>query len=73
MSEDQGANQGYSFIALVISSGILGYLIDKFANTAPWGLLSFLVIGIVYATYKAQKAMNPNGASSDDKKGGKKE
>lgn len=64
----QDENTGYSFLATVISSGILGYGIDHFADTAPWGLLGMMVIGLIYATYKAQKTLNPD----KDKKGGKK-
>lgn len=69
---DDSSNQGYSFLALVIASGIIGYGIDFFFLTQPWGLLGFMVIGIVYATYKAQKAMNKPSVSEltqkDDKK-----
>lgn len=69
---DDSSNQGYSFLATVIASGIVGYGVDFFFPTQPWGLIGFMIIGIVYATYKAQKAMN-NPASSgpgekDDKK-----
>ena len=76
IEEEQGANTGYSFIATVIASGIIGFAIDKFFPTAPWGLLSFLIIGIIYATYKAQMAMQETQSSatskSDDKKDDKK-
>ena len=57
MSEDQGSNSGYSFLAIVIAAGLIGFAIDKFVGSQPWGMLGFLVIGIVYATYKAQLAM----------------
>ncbi len=63
MSADS-SNQGYSFLATVIASGVIGYGVDFFFPTQPWGLICFLVIGLVYATYKAQKAMN-NPAPSD--------
>jgi len=76
METDRGANTGYSFMATVIAAGIIGYIIDKYFPTAPWGLLGFLVIGIVYATYKAQMAMQETSSSSashsDDKKDDKK-
>lgn len=68
MSEEQGSNTGYSFLATVIASGIIGFFIDKFFETQPWGLLGFLLFGIVYATYKAQIAMqNPAPAKEDEK------
>ncbi len=66
------ANAGYSFLGLVISSGILGFAIDRVFGIAPWGLMGFLIIGFVYATYKAQKAMQEPVDDEDDKKGDKK-
>lgn len=70
------SNAGYGFFGLVISSGIIGFATDKFFETAPWGLMGFLLIGIVYGTYKAQMAMNPaeddppkiDDGKKDDKK-----
>lgn len=67
------ANQGYSFIATVIAGGIIGYIIDAFLPTAPWGLLGMMVVAIIYATYKAQLAMNAPPSSEDEKKDDKKE
>jgi len=73
METDHGANTGYSFIATVIAAGVIGYAIDKFFPTAPWGLLGFLIIGIVYATYKAQMAMQETSKSSSFDSGDKKD
>jgi len=61
------SNTGYNFLGLVIAGAIVGYIVDKFAGTAPWGLIGFLVIGLVYATYKAQKDMNTPIDKKDDK------
>lgn len=61
------ANAGYNFLGTVIASGIIGYGIDYVFKTAPWGLLSFMVIGLVYATFLAQKAMNPPPESTPEK------
>jgi len=61
-------NSGYSFLATVISAGIVGYVLDIIANTTPWGFIGFMVIGLVYATYKAQRIMNPPPIKNDDKK-----
>ena len=65
-------NAGYGFLGIVISSGILGFVIDKFAGTQPWGLMGFLVIGFVYATYKAQKSMQKYDSTQEDQKDDKK-
>jgi len=60
-------NAGYSFIALVIASVILGYAIDRFAGTSPWGLIGFVAIGFIYATYKTQKEMNAENTKNIEK------
>ncbi|MGH1398316.1 MAG: AtpZ/AtpI family protein [Alphaproteobacteria bacterium] len=67
-NEADGYNQGYSFLATIIAAGIIGYAIDHYAQTQPWGFLGFMCIGIIYATYKAQKAMNPPDQQDDPKK-----
>jgi ATP synthase protein I len=33
------------FISAVIVGAILGYLLDRFASTGPWGLIVFLLLG----------------------------
>ena len=33
------------FIAAVVVGGILGYLLDRFAGTAPWGMIVLLLLG----------------------------
>lgn len=49
---------GYEFLGMVITSGLLGYGIDRFFGIAPWGMIILIVLGFITATYKAQKAMN---------------
>ncbi|MEM7651211.1 MAG: AtpZ/AtpI family protein [Pseudomonadota bacterium] len=53
-----GMRTGSEFLASVIGAAILGYIIDRFAGTVPWGLLGCMVLGFVSATIRAQKAMN---------------
>lgn len=33
------------FIAGVVVGAVLGYLLDRFAGTSPWGLIVFLILG----------------------------
>ncbi len=33
------------FIAAVAVGAMLGYLLDRFAGTAPWGMIIFLLLG----------------------------
>ena len=53
-----GSKTGYEFLGTVISGGILGFAIDYFFETAPWGLMVCIVFGFVSATIRAQTAMN---------------
>ena len=52
-------NTGYNFLGTVISAGIVGFVLDKVAETQPWGLIGFMVIGLIYAVWLAQREMNP--------------
>lgn len=67
------ANSGYSFLGTVISAGIVGYVLDIVAKTTPWGFIGFMVIGLIYATYKAQKIMNPPAEKKPDETDSKKD
>lgn len=52
-SSNQEAAKGFAlavklsseFIAGVIVGALLGYLIDRFVGTAPWGMIIFLLLG----------------------------
>jgi ATP synthase protein I len=56
-SEDQGGQQGSlrgyawafrlasEFFAGIVVGGMIGWLIDRFAGTSPWGLIVFLLVG----------------------------
>ncbi len=35
------------FVSAIVVGAILGYLVDKFAGTSPWGLAIFLLLGFV--------------------------
>jgi ATP synthase protein I len=50
---DRGYAQGNRIIAALIGSligsALIGWLIDRFAGTAPWGLIVMLFLGIAVA------------------------
>lgn len=52
-----GSNIGYEFLAYVISGGIVGYVVDRFAGTLPWGLIIFIILGFVAGVYRANERM----------------
>lgn len=56
-AESDGANVGYEFLAYVISGGLLGFGIDKFFDTLPWGMMGFIVFGFVAGVFRANKRM----------------
>ena len=50
---DEGSRKGYSqalkisseFISAIVVGGLLGYLLDYFLPTKPWGLVVFVLLG----------------------------
>jgi len=52
-SHSEGTSIAYEFLAYVISGGLLGYAIDHFFNSAPWGMMFFVVFGFIGAVYRA--------------------
>jgi ATP synthase protein I len=49
----EASRQGYAeamklsseFIAAIIAGAVLGYLLDRFVGTAPWGMIILLLLG----------------------------
>jgi ATP synthase protein I len=44
------------FVAGVLLGGLIGWLIDHFARTSPWGLIAFLLLGFGAGTLNAMRA-----------------
>jgi len=44
------------FVAGVVLGGLIGWLIDHFARTSPWGLIVFLLLGFGAGTLNAMRA-----------------
>ncbi len=60
-SYGKGHNAAGEFLASVIAGGLLGYAIDRYFETSPWGLFFFICLGFVSAAIRATKA-----ATKDD-------
>jgi ATP synthase protein I len=54
-AESRGWAIGIEFIGTIVVCTILGWLIDHFAHTTPWGIVIFLILGFVTAVYRTQK------------------
>ncbi len=61
--ERRGAQAGSEFLASIIGGAILGYGIDWMFDIQPWGMLTFMILGFVSGTYRAQATMH----ESDEK------
>ncbi len=63
-AQDQGAERssraGSEFLANIFAGALIGYLIDSFFNTEPWGLIFMMVMGFVSGVYRANAAMKKN-------------
>lgn len=54
-ADNSSERQGYGlaiklsseFIAAVFVGAIIGFLLDKYAGSAPWGMIIFLMLGFV--------------------------
>lgn len=44
------------FVSGVLAGALIGWLIDHFAGTRPWGLIVFLLLGFVTGVYNLVKA-----------------
>lgn len=55
---------GFSFGMSVIAGGVLGWGVDYFAKTKPWGLLAGLGLGLVAGMVRFVKEAKQAGADS---------
>ncbi len=60
-----GLSSGYAFLGSVIGAGVLGFAIDHYFETAPWGMMILLVLGFVGATIRAQREMNADNRKDE--------
>lgn len=56
------------FIAGVLAGGILGWMVDRFLGTKPWGLIVLLMLGFATGVYNVVRASGAiSGASTKDR------
>jgi len=54
------------FVAGIVIGGLIGWAIDRFAGTTPWGLIVFLLLGFAAGTLNAMRAaglVTPQGTT----------
>ena len=58
--DNRGMRAGSEFLAAVIGFTALGFGIDKYFNTTPWGMIILSILGFVGGVYTASKTMKEN-------------
>ncbi len=51
------ASAGYTLIGALLLLGGIGYAVDAWQGTTPWGLLAGLILGIVVGFYELAKVV----------------
>jgi F0F1-type ATP synthase assembly protein I len=51
------ASASYTLIGAILLLGGIGYAVDSWQGTAPWGLLVGLMVGIVIGFYELMKTI----------------
>jgi len=51
------AGAGYTLIGAILLLGAIGYAIDAWRGSSPWGLLVGLLLGIVVGMYELAKTV----------------
>ncbi len=68
-AESLGWAVGIEFVGVVLVSTFIGYMIDRFAGSGPWGLIVMLVLGFAAGVYRAAKTSNQfDAVSTNDSK-----
>jgi ATP synthase protein I len=68
-AENKGWAVGIEFVGTVLVSAFIGWLIDKWVDTAPWVMIVFLVLGFVAGLRRAMVTSNQIDNSSNSKHG----
>jgi len=63
----RSGHAGAEFLANVFAGAIIGYLIDSFAGTRPWGMIGMMVLGFVSGVIRANAAMRENNKKNAQK------
>ncbi|TDI26548.1 MAG: hypothetical protein E2P06_02300 [Acidobacteria bacterium] len=51
------ASAGYTLIGAILGLGGVGHLVDRWATTSPWFLLTGLLVGLVIGFYELAKTV----------------
>lgn len=60
------ARAGSEFLASVFAATLIGYGIDTFFNSKPWGMIGFMMVGFITAVYRANATMQENNKKTEN-------
>jgi ATP synthase protein I len=58
------------FIAAIVVGGVLGYVLDRYAGTGPWGLIVLLLLGFCAGVLNVLRATGQVAQPGRDKRKG---
>lgn len=67
-----GVKLSSEFISAIIVGALLGYLLDHFAGTSPWGMIFFLLIGFCAGVLNVLRSTGVVAKAPYDELGDKK-
>lgn len=63
-----GYSLGIEFISAIFMGGMVGYFIDNYFQTNPWGMIVFLVFGILAGGLNIYRVFESYQQPSENKK-----
>ncbi len=68
-TDNKGARAGSEFLASVFAGAFIGFGIDWFFSSTPWGMMFFILMGFVSAVMRANAAMKAANEETTGKNG----
>ena len=65
-AESRGWAVGIEFVGTVLISTFIGWLIDRYAGTAPWAMIVLLLLGFAAGTRRAMKTSKQFDATPEN-------
>ncbi len=54
----KASQTGYELVGTVVACVIIGWLMDRYLGTKPWGILGMLLVGFVAGAMNVWRALN---------------
>ena len=52
------SNAGYEMVGTIVACVIVGWLMDRYLHTKPWGILGMLTVGFIAGIANVWRALN---------------